>query len=303
MTGTDIAKIIREQQLKNLPPNLDETALTPFTVDPKRMENGWELNKLLNQVFAQEAQRLGLTPERYEYSNINDMYTPDNPIWDTHYFIFDPGDPIVRGLVGNFIPEHLGTEGRDMSDIFAQTGFEFQEVMYILPGVDVGGYGSFHAFANTINPHLKDYNLFAAYMIYYASVNTCKGFDHLVGLIEGVPVEGLGRVIAGDVELDPVREVVDDKLYQVEVKGGKLYMASVAKCHWNLNWIPETKQEIIDADADEIPVRDLEVDTFHFLNGVTPHYFRNQLTEALWTIRRYQKTEEAETPTLQQLTE
>jgi len=270
-----------------LPDCIDRADLTPFRTKSKRMDKWYEFGRLMTQVFDQEAQRLGMSPERYEYSNINDIYKPNHPIWDTHYFVFDAGNPIGRGLIGNLLGREMKKKGVDLGKLFEQTSFRFDEVMFRLPGVDVGGYGNFHTFLNVVNPHLRDYNLFIAYMRYYGPASFRHGFNDLVGLIEGVPCPGLGDITAGDVDMEPVKEVEEDRLYEVEVKGGRLVMSPIASCNWNFVGLEDMEED--ELEPDEIPVKDRMVDTFHWLNGVTPHYLKDRLEKALSTIRVYDK--------------
>lgn len=287
------AKLIMEE-LDKLPACIDRKNFTPFRAEPKRIEDSLEFRKILTPIFDQEAERLGLSPERYEYSNINEMYQPKHPILDTHYFIFDPGPGLIRGILGNFLGKEMKKHGKDIGKLFEKIGFKFSEVLFRLPGVDVGGYGNFHEFLNIVNPHLRDYNLFIAYVREEDSASFRHGFyDHL-GLIEGIPCPGLGKIVAGEVDMYPVKQIENGYpftgFYEVEVKGGKLAIAPIASCNWNLTYIENiSDDEIKKLDAEEVPVRDRDVYTFHFLNGVTPHYFKKRLEDALSTIRRYNK--------------
>ena len=294
MSGDDLLSRIQGEQIRNLPACVDRSSLTPFTAEPKPIEGWYEFNKLLTRIFDEEAQRLGLSPERFEYSCVNEMYKPDHPIWDTHYLIYDPGPGIMRGILGNLVGEQMKKElGVDLGKMFEETMFSFGEVMFKLPGVDVGGYGNIHTFFNVLNRHLRHHNLAVGYVRQEDDCSFRHGFYDHIGLIEGIPGPGLGSVTAGEVEMYPVREVEENKLYVVDVKGGRLIAAPMASCNWNLNYIEGMEeQDFLKADADEIPVKDRMVDTFHFLNGVTPHYVREQLTDGLSRIRQYLKPKE-----------
>ncbi len=280
MEERSLVKIVSSGQEIELPSSID-IRLTPFSENPKEIQKWYGLNKLLGEIFDKESQRLNLSPERYEYSSINQMYAPEHPIFETHYLILDPGNPIMRGILGNRLgPELKEKFGVDISSQFELTRFNFDEVMFRLPSVDVGGYGNFHSFLNRINPSLREYNLIVAYLRNEGVLSFRHGFDDYVGLIKGIPVSGKGNVNVGEVDLEPINEIEEGKLYGVDVRGGVLLMAPIASCNWDLTRIEDlTKEQIGKLQLQDIPVKDRDVDTFHFLNGVTPHYIRQQLLD------------------------
>src|SRR3989344_5571598 len=90
--------------------------LRPFTIHPKKIKDWQELERILDVIFEQEAARLGISRERYEYSNINSMYSAEHQIFETNYFILDPGNPLYRGLIGNSLgPAIREAGGPDIS--------------------------------------------------------------------------------------------------------------------------------------------------------------------------------------------
>lgn len=300
MPDEDLPAKLKELQTRNLPTSIDKTALTPFSLKPSRIESWYELDELLIKIFDEEAKRLVLTPERYEYSCLNELYKTEHPILDTHYIIYDPGSGILRGIVGNYLGKKVKKEqGIDLGGLFEDTSFSFDQVLFRFPGVDVAGYGIFHTFFNVLNRHLKNSNLAIAYVRQEDDLSFRHGFHDHIGLIEGVPGKGLGKVTAGEVEMYPVEEIEEKLLYAVNVKGGRLWIAPTASCNWDLNSIEGmTQQDFLEAKPDDVPVKDRFVDTFHFLNGVTPHYMRGRLTDALSTIREYIKPNKKSKPPL-----
>ena len=200
----------------------------------------------------------------------------------------------MRGILGNLVGGQMKKElGVDLGKMFEETRFSFGEVIFKLPGVDVGGYGNIHMFFNLLNRHLRHHNLAVGYVRQEDDVSFRHGFYDHVGLIEGIPGPGLGSVTAGEVEMYPVREVEENKLYVVDVKGGRLIAAPMASCNWNINEFEGMDLKFMQEEyGDDIPIKDRMVDTFHFLNGVTPHYIRKHLTDGLSRIRQYLKPKE-----------
>jgi len=88
----------------NLPSCIGEVSLSPFSVEFKPIDD--DLDVFLNRIFAQEAKRLGISNERYEYSNINQLYKPEDESLERNYLVFDSGSgydkllalSILRGL-------------------------------------------------------------------------------------------------------------------------------------------------------------------------------------------------------------
>ena len=127
-------------------------------------------------------------------------------------------------------------------------------------------------------------------MRYYGPASFKHGFDDHIGLIEGVPGAGYGNITVGEVYTEPVEEIEEDNLYEVEVKGGKLIMSPIASCSWNFTSLEFLEDdELNELEPDDIPMKDRMVETFHYLNGVTPHYFKTKLKNALYIIRRHNK--------------
>lgn len=273
--------------------NLPEAGskLVPFVAEPQPLKDAWELRKILTEIFDAESARLGLKPERYEYSCIKDFYSARNPVWETHYFIYDPGPGLMRGILGNLLgPELKEKMGVDVGSVFENISFTFAEVLPVFPGVDVPGYGPLHTFSNVLNSRLLRHNMVLGYLRQEDDASFRHGYDDHIGLLTLIPGEGQGEITAGDVEMYPVQDVEGMRLHEVSVTGGKLVIAPLASCSWNLNYIDDfSDEDFLKAAADEVPVRDREVDTFHYLNGYTPHQMKRELVEACERIDRYKK--------------
>ena len=275
-------------------PNLD---LTKFDLNkatfnlsaPKaqKIKDCFEFDRYLRGLFTQESKKLALTPERYEYTPINELYKSTDPIIDTHYLLYDSGPAIMRGLLGNVLGKVLKEDGgADLGKMFEATHFKLARVLETLPGVDVPGYANLHVFLNAINPELQNHNLLIAYMR-QDDPSFSGGYTDYLGLIEGIAGEGMGKVSAGDVELFPVESHDENnQIVSTLVQGGTLWMAPIASSQWSFDLLDDmSDDEIREAPADEIPLRDRSVDTFHYLNGVTPHYFRTHLENAFSKLR------------------
>ena len=284
MTEDGLAKRIQGSQI-SLAGEIDIN-LSPFSSSPLGIKDWFEFSKLIQDIFEQEAGRLSLSPERYEYSNINTMYQTEQPILETHYLILNPGNPLMRGLLGNVLgPELKISHGVDVADILKLTRFDFDKVLFRFPGVDVGGYSSFHSFLNRINHHFRDYNLVVAYLRHESLTSFRHGFDDRIGLMSGIPIPNGKATDYHGVELEPVEELEEGNLYGLEVKGGRILIAPIASCNWNLNDLDGiTADEFRHLAPDEVPLKDRAVDTFHFLNGATPHYFKQRIIECFERI-------------------
>ena len=72
----------------------------------------------------------------------------------------------------------------------------------------------------------------------------------------------------------------------------------MASCNWNIDNFEGMDLKFMQEEyGDDIPIKDRLADTFHFLNGVTPHYVREQLVNGFSKIRQYLKSkDDAETP-------
>lgn len=268
-------------------PSLPEL-LQPFRSIPTELEYH-EFCELLKRIFEDEARRLNLSPERYEYTSINLHYYPENPALETHYLILDPVSPISRGIIGNlFGPEVKSKLGVDLGHTLELTKFEFEEVLFRLPGIDVGGYGNLHSFLDTLNTNLTQHNLIVAY-VRHQDVSDAIDEAHTdyLALIKGVPLLGAGLIKAGNVDLEPIRKI-GKRLYYIEIKGGKLISAPIAATGWSLLLVSHTS-DLSKLDQEDIPLKSRDEDTLHHLNGTTPHYFRRRLEKAYARITDYLK--------------
>lgn len=258
-----------------------ELLLNPFTLQPKPLANSWELSEVLNAFFEQEAARLGLRPERFEYANLNILYQCEHPSFQTHYLILDPGNPLMRGLVGNVLgPELKRDNGIDVSGLLDLGRFDFEQVLFLFPGVEVGGYGVLHTFLNRLNAQLREYNLMVAYLRQEEITSFRHGFYDHIGLIHGIPIRGKKGAALGEVDLEAVDEIEEKRLYHLDVKGGRVLMAPIASCNWNFADLEDfTEEQLAAMSPRELPLGDRVADTFHHLNGATPHYFKQRLEE------------------------
>ena len=272
------------------------TGLKPFAGKSDRLKNWYDLGSVIEKVFDAEAARLGIKPERFEYSNLNELYKPAASQFSTHYYVFDPGSPSIRGFLGNVVGRRIKEDtGEDIGHLFEGLEFNLGQILFVAPGVDIGGYETLHAFLTILNKELINYHLVVAYLRYHPDFN--GGFHDHLGLIRGVAGTGEGQIVAGDVELDPTsKEEVEGKtVLFTSVKGGVLQTASIASCYWDPDSM-EHLQAYLDEGAlaempEDLPLKDRLVDTFHFLNGVTPHYIKEQLVEAFRLLKTFDQDE------------
>ena len=111
--------------------------------------------------------------------------------------------------------------------------------------------------------------------------------DNLMKRIQGPQISLSTEVdiIVGGIELEPVEELEEGNLYGLEVKGGRILIAPIASCNWNLNDLDGiTADEFRQLAPEDVPLKDRAVNTFHFLNGATPHYFKQRLVECFERI-------------------
>ncbi|MDO8556507.1 MAG: hypothetical protein Q7R96_05040 [Nanoarchaeota archaeon] len=277
---------------QELPATIDATVLVPFKQTPQTLKNFYDLDKVIRTIYDQEAERLHLPRERYEYTCINQLYPTEHPALEQHYIMYDPGPALLRGIIGNAIGRAVKKEtGIDLGKIFEQTQLSFEEVLPTFPGVDVPGYGHFHTFFNVLNKHLTAYNLLLGYLRNEGMMSFRHGFNDYVGLMYGLPGKGLGTVTAGAVEMEAIQDLdesndekaPEDRLYVTPVQGGTLYMAPLAACNWDLNHLEGMrKREFLTADPEDLPLKCRQENTFHWLNGATPHYFREHIVETCY---------------------
>lgn len=253
----------------------------------RKLIGSFELEKILERVFSEEAKRLGLAAERFEYSSINSMYQCNNPALETKYFLLNPGNPISRGILGNVLGPSLRMEyGIDISSQLKIAGLDMGEVLFIPPGADVGGYGPLHSFLNTINPVLLNYDLVVAYLRNEGILSFRHGFNDYIGLMKLTKAQ-LSEPALGEIDLEPIDEVEEGRHYEIAIREGVISMAPIAQCHWDFNHLDGlTDKDITKLGPEDVPLRDRSVNTFHFLNGVTPHYMKQRLTEVLEVITR-----------------
>lgn len=225
---------------------------------------------LLEAIFLEEAARFSLSPERYEYTNLLKMYQPSSPDLEDNYYLLDTASPAERAVLGNVF---------GLGELFENLRFSFETVFPRFPGVDVPeGYGPLHEFCNVLNRRIPSQNLAFAYVREYN--NNWLYSDHLA-LVHPVPDLSPVSERSGGVEMHPIHETGRDRLYEMNLKGGRLLIAPVATCSWTTICVEGwSEEDFLHADDDEVPVKDRETDTFHWLNGATPHFFRTELMEA-----------------------
>ena len=284
MIEDPLPALVQKQRIET--PEQVELLLNPFILQPKNVGNSFELSQIVGTIFDQEAARLGLNPETYEYSNLNTMYQCEHPALQTHYLILVPGSPLMRGLLGNRVgPDLKKKYGIDISGGLELGSFDFEQVLFLFPGVNVGGYGVLHSFLNRLNTQLREYNLMVAYLRQEEITSFRHGFYDHIGLIWATPVPNKKRIVLGEVDLESVDEIEGRKLYDLEVRGGRVLMAPLASCNWNLVDLGDVANEELAAmNPSELPLGDRAVDTFHFLNGATPHYFKQRLEQCFDTM-------------------
>jgi len=123
------------------------------------------------------------------------------------------------------------------------------------------------------------------YIRYYWDDFKPSGFMDLVGLIKGFPGEGSKKTGEIDRDLYPVKDVEFGELHYVDVKGGRLIISAFDSCSVNFREYENSEdEEILGLDPSEVPIKDRDTDTFHHLNGITPHMFRKMFNHAYHKI-------------------
>ena len=100
MKGKSLKKIT--PTASDIPPGVLEVKLTAEPIEINHIQ----FSELLTRIFEEEARRLGLTPLRYEYSNINRIYRPSHRFFKKGLFYgFNFGDSLTREMIGDIFRE------------------------------------------------------------------------------------------------------------------------------------------------------------------------------------------------------